>query len=75
MAEASAGCCAPSNAENRQQHICRKARHDFKQYRDETDPETVEFQVRLAETQLDNVAMQRQVLSQLAREGNLKGPR
>lgn len=62
-------------ADNRQQHICRKARHDFKQFKDEADAETVEFQVRLAETQLDNVTMQRHVLSQLAREGNLKGPR
>jgi hypothetical protein len=62
-------------AENRRQHIQRKARHDFKQFKSETDPSTVEFQVRLAETQLENAMMQRQVLNQLAEEGNLKGPR
>lgn len=64
-----------ATTDNRQQHVCRKARHDFKQFKDETNAEIVEFQVRLAETQLDNVTMQRQVLSQLAKEGNLKGPR
>lgn len=41
----------------------------------ETNPSIVEFHVRLAETQLDNVMMQRQLLTQLAKEGNLKGPK
>lgn len=62
-------------ADNRQQHIQTKARHDFKQMKSETDPSAVEFHVRLAETQLDNVMMQRQLLTQLAHEGNLKGPK
>lgn len=62
-------------AENRMQHVQRKAAHDFRQYKGETDPQTIEFQVRLAETQLDNVIMQRRLLTQLAEEGNLKGPR
>lgn len=57
------------------QHIQRKARHDFKACKTETDAEKIEFQVRLAETQLDNVTMQQQLLNQLAKEGNLKGPR
>lgn len=33
-------------AENRTQHIQRKARHDFKQHKAEADAEAVEFQVR-----------------------------
>jgi hypothetical protein len=57
------------------QYIQRKARHDFKQSKSEADPEAIAFQVQLAETQLDNVMMQRQLLNQLAKEGNLKGPR
>lgn len=63
------------NADNRRQHVQRKARHDFKQFRAATDPDIIDFQVKLAETQLDNVIMQRQLLNQLAEEGNLKGPR
>lgn len=62
-------------ADNRRQHVERKARHYFKHFKAATDPDTIDFQVKLAETQLDNVIMQRQLLNQLAEEGNLKGPR
>jgi hypothetical protein len=47
----------------------------MKQCMAETDPSKIEFYVALAETQLDNVTMQRRLLNQLAEEGNLKGPR
>lgn len=62
-------------AENRRLHVQRKAKHEMKQCRGETDPSKIEFYVALAETQLDNVMMQRRLLNQLAEEGNLKGPR
>lgn len=59
---------------NRQQYIRNKARHDFKESKDLSGAE-LEFAVRLADTQLDNVVRQRELLTELARQGNLKGPR
>lgn len=59
---------------NRQQYIKAKARHEFRQNKDLTGLEC-EFAIQLADTQLDNVVRQRKLLNDLAKEGNLKGPR
>lgn len=58
---------------NRQQYIRAKARHAFRESKELTGSEC-EFAMRLADTQLDNVTRQRELLNDLAKEGNLKGP-
>jgi hypothetical protein len=65
----------PSSLRNCRQFIKLKARHEFKSAAALSDPQAVEFSIALAETQLDNVTKQRQLLNELRDEGNLKGPK
>jgi hypothetical protein len=60
--------------ENRQQHVRRKAAHDFRAGAGVREPADVAFRIALAEAQLDNVVAQRRLLNELAAQGNLKGP-
>jgi hypothetical protein len=52
-----------------------KARDGFRKAAALSDPQAVEFSIALAETQLENVTRQRQLLNELRDEGNLKGPK
>lgn len=52
-----------------------KARDEFRKAAALSDQQAVEFSIALAETQLDNVNRQRQLLTELRNEGNLKGPK
>jgi hypothetical protein len=57
------------------QFVKLKAREEFRKAAALADPQAVEFSIALAETQLENVTRQRQLLNELRDEGNLKGPK
>jgi hypothetical protein len=57
------------------QFVKLKARQEFKNAAALSDPQAIKFSIALAETQLDNVTRQRQLLNELRDEGNLKGPK
>lgn len=61
--------------ENRRQFVKLKSRQEFRSAAALSDPQAIEFSIALAETQLDNVTRQRQLLNELRDEGNLKGPK
>mmetsp|Transcript_21448 Transcript_21448/g.64363 ORF Transcript_21448/g.64363 Transcript_21448/m.64363 type:complete len:99 (-) Transcript_21448:321-617(-) len=63
----------PTNS--RKVFVARKVRAELDQHRQLSDPEQLEFRVGLMELQLDNVRLQRSHLNELARQGNLKGPK
>ena len=73
------------SATNPQQHLLRlrlcrqfvklKSRQEFRSAAALSDRQAIEFSIALAETQLDNVTRQRQLLNELRDEGNLKGPK
>lgn len=57
------------------QFVKLKSRQEFRSAAALSDPQAIEFSIALAETQLDNVTRQRQLLNELRDEGNLKGPK
>lgn len=59
---------------HRRLFIEQRARAAFREARHEPDPERISFLISLAETQLENVMVQRILLNKLKEEGNLKGP-
>jgi hypothetical protein len=59
---------------NRQRFVRQRAREGFEQGRGAVG-EDLEQLLLLAETQLENAAVQRRVLADLHRSGNLKGPK
>lgn len=69
---AAAACCP--RTDNRRLFVRRRAAEQFRAARDLTDQEAA-FAVQLAETQLENLQKQCQILNDLAKEDNLKGPR
>mmetsp|Transcript_9169 Transcript_9169/g.15713 ORF Transcript_9169/g.15713 Transcript_9169/m.15713 type:complete len:82 (+) Transcript_9169:155-400(+) len=52
---------------NRVGYIRKRARLDFEASRKETDPEKIEFLLRLAATQLDNILIQAQHLTEISK--------
>lgn len=60
---------------NRRQFIRQRVRDEFRAAARLTDDTAVAFRLSLAETQLDNITVQRELLSRLESEGNLKGPK
>lgn len=59
---------------NRQRFVRQRARQGFEAGRDALGDD-LEQLMRLGETQLENAAVQRRVLCELHRQGNLKGPK
>ena len=59
---------------NRRRFVERKARSEFETHRGTTEPSERSFQLDLARTQLENVVLQAQHLSQLKAQGHLKNP-
>jgi len=59
---------------NRQRFVRQRAREGFQKGRTATGSELEEL-LQLAELQLENASVQRQVLCELHRQGNLKGPK
>mmetsp|Transcript_3875 Transcript_3875/g.8245 ORF Transcript_3875/g.8245 Transcript_3875/m.8245 type:complete len:90 (-) Transcript_3875:197-466(-) len=53
---------------NRQNFVVRKTRAEFQANRDLTDPEEIEFQLRLADTNLDTVLVQAEHLTRLFKD-------
>mmetsp|Transcript_58 Transcript_58/g.85 ORF Transcript_58/g.85 Transcript_58/m.85 type:complete len:115 (-) Transcript_58:40-384(-) len=50
---------------NRTNFILKKTRTEFRKYQQETDPEQIEFRLRLADTNLDTVLVQAEHLTRL----------
>lgn len=57
---------------HRQQHVARKARHEFEHNRHCADQEQVDFLLRLGELQLENCLEQAKHLSALQAAGHLR---
>ena len=55
---------------NRQNYVLRKTRAEFRKHASLTDPEEIEFQLRLADTNLDTVLVQAEHLSRLFSDPN-----
>lgn len=60
---------------NRRVFVRERARAAWRDAQHENDPEKLAFHLQLGETQLENVTVQRLLLTKLAEEGNLKGPK
>jgi hypothetical protein len=58
--------------DNRRRLVAHRAREGFRQHRHLTEGSELEFQLQLAEVQLDNVQHQRQLLNSLKDKGALK---
>lgn len=55
---------------NRRNFVRRKTREGFRQHQHLTDPDAIEFQLRLADTNLDTVLIQAEHLTQLMKDPN-----
>jgi hypothetical protein len=58
--------------ENRRRYVEKRARAEFREGSEAATPGEADFLVRLAETQLENCAVQRTLLAELKRKGQLK---
>lgn len=50
---------------NRQNYVKRKTQEEYRKHKTLTDPQEIEFQLRLADTNLDTVMVQAEHLSRL----------
>lgn len=57
---------------NRQQYVVKKTRAEFKANRHLTDPEEIQFCLRLADTNLDTVIVQAEHLTKVMKDPNYK---
>jgi hypothetical protein len=57
---------------NRRQYVIDKTRDEFQAHKNLTDPEEIEFQLRLADTNLDTVLVQAEHLTRLYHDPNWK---
>lgn len=55
---------------NRRNFVKSKTRREFKANKDATDPETIQFGIRLADTNLDTVLIQAEHLTTLMTDPN-----
>ncbi len=58
---------------NRQNYVMQKTRDEFRANQHLTDPEEIEFCLRLADTNLDTVLVQAEHLTRLFNDANRKG--
>lgn len=55
---------------NRRNFVMKKTRAEFKANKDLTDPEEIEFCLRLADTNLDTVIIQAEHLTRILKDSN-----
>lgn len=58
---------------NRQNFVVKKTRMEYRAHKDLTDPDEIEFQLRLADTNLDTVLVQAEHLSKLYGDTEYQG--